>query len=125
MEPIQVLNLNGFLICWEVFRTKVYVGVMLGSIIILCYNGKLISITKNLNQLLKPNVMKILKPICKGINMVVKSRQKVQNKHVLTNNCNLLQHFNFFYYQTNPKGNACVQVSHGLVMGFVKACSKR
>jgi hypothetical protein len=107
-----------------------YVDVMLGSIIILCYNGKLISITKKLNQLLKPNVRKILKPICKGINMVVKSPQKVQNKHVLPNSCNLLQHFNFFYYQTNPRGNAtsplrCVQMSHDLVMGFAKACSRR
>jgi len=112
------------------FYEEGYVGVILGSIIILCYNGKLISITKNFNQVLKPNVMKILKPFCKGINMVVKSPQKVQNKHVLTNSCNLLQHFNFFYYQTNPRGNAtsplmCVQVSHGLVMGFSKACSRR
>ncbi len=24
IEPIQVLNLNGFLICWEVFRTKFF-----------------------------------------------------------------------------------------------------
>ncbi len=103
---------------------------MLGFIIILCYNGKLVSITKNFNELLRPNVMKILKPICKGIYMVVKSHQKVQNKHVLTNSCNLLQHFNFFHYQTNPRGNAtsplkCVQMSHDLVMGFARTCSKR
>jgi hypothetical protein len=64
------------------FNENGYVGVMLGFIIILCYNGKLISITKKFNQLLKTNVMKILKPICKGTNMVVKSHQKVQNKHV-------------------------------------------
>ncbi len=61
-----------------------YVGVMLGSIIILCYNGNLISITKNFNQLLKSNVMKILKPICNGINMVVvpskSSKQTCFNK---------------------------------------------
>ncbi len=110
------------------FYANGYVGVMLGYIIILCYNGKLISNTKILNQLLKRNVMKILKPICKGINMVVKSHQKVQNKHVLTNSCNLLQCLNFFYYQTNPRGNTtsplrCVQVSHDLHMGFAKACS--
>lgn len=77
------------------FNENGYVGVMLGSIIILCYNGRLISIAKNLNQLLKTNVTKILKPICKGINTVVKSHQKVQNKHVLTNSSNLLQHFIF------------------------------
>jgi len=35
--------------------------------------------------------MKILKPICKGINMVVKSPQQIQNKHILTNSCILLQ----------------------------------
>jgi hypothetical protein len=112
------------------FYENGYVGVMLGSIIILCYNGKLISITKNLNQLLKPNVIKILKPIWKGINMFVESHQKFQNKHVLINSCNLLQHFNFFYYQTNPKENATsplryVQVSQDLVMRFAKACSRR